>query len=187
MKKLALALSLACLFAPASTRAQNAYISNARANTVSVINTATNTMVGSPIPVGVGPASFGLFIQPAIIVFRTFSAKLAVSSYQPLFNLISSFTLGSTSDGNHAFEAVTLKIGAFTVTIPPGSFTMTAPGTYTFFGVINGLTVKASIKQTGSTAYTFQASANANLSKTKSPTTVTLTIGNDTGTTTVRF
>src|SRR5262249_10828799 len=50
--KLAFALSLACLFAPASARAQNAYITNALDNTVSVIDTATNTVVGSPIPVG---------------------------------------------------------------------------------------------------------------------------------------
>ena len=64
---------------------------------------------------------------------------------------------------------------------------MTGPGAYSFFGAINGLTVKASIKQTGSKYYTLQASANVNLSKTESPATLTLTIGNDTGTTTVRF
>jgi YVTN family beta-propeller protein len=52
MKKLAVALSLACLLAPASAGAQNAYITNADSGTVSVINTATNTVVGSPITVG---------------------------------------------------------------------------------------------------------------------------------------
>jgi DNA-binding beta-propeller fold protein YncE len=44
MKKLALALTLACLLAPASTRAQNAYITNQRSNTVSVIDTPTNRL-----------------------------------------------------------------------------------------------------------------------------------------------
>jgi YVTN family beta-propeller protein len=52
MKKLAVALSLACLLGPAWARAQNAYITNSGDGTVSVINTATNTVVGSPITVG---------------------------------------------------------------------------------------------------------------------------------------
>jgi hypothetical protein len=153
-----------------------------------VIATATNTVVGSPINVGSSPVAFGVFIQPATSVFSAFTAKLTVSSFQPKFTLASNFTLGSTGNGiNPAFEAVTLKIGTFTVTIPPGSFTPTSPGTYAFTGVISGLTIKASITHTAGKAYTFDATANANLIKTKSPTTVTLTIGNDTGTTTARF
>ena len=62
MKKLAFALSLACLLAPASARAQNAYITNAGDGTVSVINTATNTVVGSPITVGNFP--MGVAVTP---------------------------------------------------------------------------------------------------------------------------
>ena len=54
-----------------------------------------------------------------------------------------------------------------------------SPGTYSFFGVISGLTINAKITNTGGKSYTFDATANANLSKTKSPATVTLTIGND--------
>jgi YVTN family beta-propeller protein len=163
------------------------YVAN-QFGTVSVIATATNTVVGSPIPVGNGATAFGLFIQSAPVVFSAFTAKLTISSFQPKFTLLSNFTLGSTSNGiNPASEAVTLKIGTFTVTVPPGSFTLTSPATYSFFGVISGLTVNATITQTGSKAYTFQATANANLSKTKSPATVTLAIGNDTATTTARF
>ena len=60
IRKLAFALSLACLFAPASAGAQNAYITNSRDNTVSVIDTATNTVVGSPITVGGQP--FGVAV-----------------------------------------------------------------------------------------------------------------------------
>jgi YVTN family beta-propeller protein len=52
MNKLAFALSLACLFAPAWASAQNAYISNGASATVSVIDTTTNMVVGTPIPVG---------------------------------------------------------------------------------------------------------------------------------------
>jgi poly(3-hydroxybutyrate) depolymerase len=127
-------------------------------------------------------------IPMSVIPFSAFTAQLTVSSFRPKFTLNSSFTLGSTSNGIFpATEAVTLKIGIFAVTIPPSSFTLTAPGTYSFLGVISGLTVNATITQTGSKAYTFQATANANLSKTKSPATVTLAIGNDTATTTARF
>jgi hypothetical protein len=53
--------------------------------------------------------------------------------------------------------------------------------------VITGLTINAKITNTGGKSYTFDATANTNLSKMTSPTTVTLTIGNDTGTTAVRF
>jgi YVTN family beta-propeller protein len=61
IKKLAFALSLlACLFAPAAARAQNAYITNSGDGTVSVIDTATNTVVGSPITVGTAP--FGVAV-----------------------------------------------------------------------------------------------------------------------------
>ena len=55
MKNLALALTLACLLAPASTSAQNAYITNLGSNTVAVIDTATNTVVALPISLGLSP------------------------------------------------------------------------------------------------------------------------------------
>ncbi len=42
------------------------YVANEGSNTVSVIDTATNTVIGSPIPVGDQPVAFGLFIQPAL-------------------------------------------------------------------------------------------------------------------------
>src|SRR6266852_4390768 len=61
MKKLALALTLACLLGPASTRAQNAYITNQNSSTVSVIDTATDTVIAT-IPVGLNP--FGVAVSP---------------------------------------------------------------------------------------------------------------------------
>ena len=54
--------ALACLAAPAAAHAQNAYITNSGSDTVSVIDTATNTMVGSPIAVGDAP--FGVAVTP---------------------------------------------------------------------------------------------------------------------------
>ena len=61
MKKLAFALVLVCLLAPAAARAQNAYITNFNDGTVSVINTATNTVVAT-IPVGGHP--YGVAVTP---------------------------------------------------------------------------------------------------------------------------
>jgi len=61
MKKLVLALTLVCLLGPASARAQNAYITNQFSNTVSVIDTATDTVIAT-IPVGLTP--FGVAVSP---------------------------------------------------------------------------------------------------------------------------
>src|SRR4051812_3798445 len=53
---------LVSLVAPAAALAQNAYITNYGSNTVSVIDTLTNALVGSPIPVGSLP--FGVAVTP---------------------------------------------------------------------------------------------------------------------------
>jgi YVTN family beta-propeller protein len=55
-------LALACLVGSAAGFAQNAYITNEGDNTVSVIDTATNTVIGSPIPVGRFPV--GVAVTP---------------------------------------------------------------------------------------------------------------------------
>src|SRR5262249_13188841 len=41
------------------------YVANSGDGTVSVISTGTNTVIGSPIPVGSQPLALGVFIQPA--------------------------------------------------------------------------------------------------------------------------
>ena len=58
------AFALAGFLGSAQSLAQNAYITNLGSNSVSVIDTATNTVTAT-IPVGAGPTSLGLFIQPA--------------------------------------------------------------------------------------------------------------------------
>jgi large repetitive protein len=45
-----------------SARAQNAYITNGDSGSVSVINTATDTVIGSPITVG--KFAFGVAVTP---------------------------------------------------------------------------------------------------------------------------
>jgi hypothetical protein len=132
-----------------------------------------------------------IFFQACVppVPFSAITAKLSISSYQPLFNITINFTLGANSNGiNPLLETVTLQINNFSVAIPPGSFVEGPPGTFTFSGLINGVNVTASIVQTGPESYTFKAKGNPNLSKTKpNPATVTLTIGNDSGTTSVKF
>src|SRR5229473_1136359 len=87
MKKLALALTLACLLGPASTRAQNAYITNQSSSTVSVIDTATDTVIAT-IPVGLTP--FGVAVKPdGSKVYVTHECANAVSVIDTATNTVS--------------------------------------------------------------------------------------------------
>src|SRR5258708_32507651 len=88
MKNLALALTLACVLAPASTLAQNAYITNLGSNTVSVIATATNTVVGLPIPVGLSPLGVAVTPDPSK-VYVTNHGSSTGSVIDPASNSVS--------------------------------------------------------------------------------------------------
>jgi hypothetical protein len=112
--------------------------------------------------------------------------------------------LGSASNGIHPVtEPVTLKVGTFTATIPPGSFKiaddqddqndqeeavgMKRFGPFHFNGVIKGVRLVVGIEPTGAKRYAFHAIAHsANLTGTVNPVMVTLTIGDDSGTTPVK-
>ncbi|MBO0759270.1 MAG: hypothetical protein J2P54_25805 [Bradyrhizobiaceae bacterium] len=89
------------MLAPASSRAQNAYVANDFSNTVSVVDTATNT-VAATIPVGRGPV--GVTVSPdgsKAYVTNHFSNTLSVidtattlcrrlgASHPPGFRLLS--------------------------------------------------------------------------------------------------
>jgi YVTN family beta-propeller protein len=166
------------------------YVANHGSNTVSVIATATNTVVGSPIAVGKQPAAFGLFIQP-FIAFSAFVPNLTVYPVQSEFSIKASFTLGTASNAiNPPTEPVMLKIGSFTITIPPGSFVNVpgVPGYFTFVGVINGVSLNVLIRQTSGNNYILGVIAkNVSLTIPNPPNTVpvTLTIDGDSGTTSV--
>jgi YVTN family beta-propeller protein len=167
---------------------KHVYVGNKNSSSVSVIDTATNTVVAT-VGVGSGPTGVGIVPPSARVPFGAFSAELAIAfGHTPdhdAFALLSSFTLGSTSDGiDPVAEAVTLQIGTFTTTIPPGSFTKSPSGTYTFIGTINGVSLEAFIWPTGSKRFALEAAAlNANLTGTLNPVQVTLQIGEDSGTT----
>jgi FG-GAP repeat len=141
-------------------------------------------IVGGPF-VGIGAA--WVFVQPTTVPFSAFSAQLTVYPNQKEFSINSNFTLGPTSNAiNPPTEPVTLKIGSFTITIPAGSFVNAgAPGYFTFVGVIDGVSLNVLIRLVSGNNYIFGVIAK-NVSLTiANPETVTLTIGDDSGTTSV--
>jgi hypothetical protein len=161
-------------------------------STVSVIAMATNMVIGSPIGGGGAPNFVGI-IPPSLIPFGTFSGKLQItfgsSPNTDSFDLKASFTLGSTSKGiNPPSVPVPLSVGSFKTTIPAGSFKGSGTGPFTFQGTINGvaLQVRIALLNTSTRQYSLQAEgSNANLTGTTNPVSVTLTIGNNSGTTSI--
>ena len=66
--------------------------------------------------------------------------------------------LSSTAPAiNPVTQPVTLQAGTFSITIPAGSFNENGKGIFSFEGVINGVTLRALIKSTGTLRYAFQA------------------------------
>jgi len=172
-------------------------ISSPDTGSVSVIDTATNT-VAATVPVGNSPRGVGIVPPPPGVPFLAFSAQLQIdidrNPNHDAFALESSFALSSTaSKGIHpAIEPVTLQSCTFSVTLPLGSFRKHGDehehedGFFTFRGVIDGARLEALIKRTGTLRYAFFAKAHGtDLTGTKNPVQVTLTIGGDTGTTSI--
>jgi hypothetical protein len=99
---------------------------------------------------------------------------------------------GKTSVFQHR-KGRRLEVGTFSITIPPGSFRERRDGGepedrfFSFEGVINGVRLEALIKRTGTLRYAFEAEArDANLAGTTNPVQVSLTIGGDSGMTSVK-
>jgi hypothetical protein len=126
-----------------------------------------------------------------IIPFAAFTAQVEITlgprTGSDAFQERATFTLGPATNGiNPPTEAVSLQIGTFSTIIPAGSFQAGPHGQFTFDGVINGVTLEVRIAPQGGNSFIFQAEGtNADLSGTTNPVTVTLTIGDDSGTTTV--
>jgi probable HAF family extracellular repeat protein len=123
--------------------------------------------------------------------FLAFSAQLQldvnITPTKGAFALESSFTLSSTAPAiNPLTQAVALQVGPFSATIPAGSFKQSG-GLYTFAGVVNGVNLQALITPTGTLRYAFAAAAeHPNLTGTTNPVPVSLTVGNDSGTKSVK-
>jgi len=97
------------------------------------------------------------------------------------------FTLGAGSNGiNPLTEDVTLEVGAFTATIPAGSFRRHGHGTFKFEGVAGGARLEVKIQARGGNRFEFKAEGKGAQVGTATPVTVRLAIGDDAGSTVAR-
>ncbi len=131
------------------------YVTNSNDGTVSVINTATNTVLGAPIAVGSFPIAFGFFVGPNIIVAQGGPISVANdAALTPLgfgqfvdFNggtvkttgdLVTSRTISLLANGgtidtngfNATFSGDIINSGSLTK-IGAGSLTLSGNNTYT--------------------------------------------------------
>jgi DNA-binding beta-propeller fold protein YncE len=170
-----------------------AYVTNFSGNNVSgyTIDPSTGALTaiaGSPFAAGGEPFSVAIITPPPLIPFASSFAKLEIKAGPPPgFDLNESFTLGTNSNGiNPVTENVTLQIGTFSVTIPAGSFKLNPNRRFAFQGLINGVSMQVQIIPLGNNIFTFMAEGTGvNLTGLTNPVTVVLTIGIDSGTTTV--
>ncbi len=172
---------------------KHVYVTNdaVSGGTVSVIDTATNTVEAATVAVGSAPTGVGIVSPPPGVPFLVFcgpviNIALGSAPNTDAFTLGSSITLSSTAPAiNPLTDTVTLNIGTFAITIPPGSYKKNHLG-YIFTGVINGVTLQSLIKPTGTLRYEFQAKAQgASFTGTTNPAYVTLTVGGGSGATSV--
>jgi YVTN family beta-propeller protein len=161
---------------------------------VSVIDTATNTVVAG-IQTPPGPlvvSAVAAMPLPPGLAFASISAKLEIGlrdkTDRDSFELHSEFTLGQESGGiDPSTEWVTLRVGTFGATIPAGSFKKHDRGQFTFDGEIDGTALQLRIRSTGTLRYAAEAAVHhADLAGIENPVMVTLTIGDDSGTTSVK-
>ncbi len=157
---------------------------------VSVIDTATNSVAAS-VPVGGG--QIAIVPPPPGVPFLSFSAEAAIrfgtTRNRDDFDLHCRFTLrGTESKGfNPQIDPVTVQVGTFTATIPPHAFTKLSHGSFAFAGVIGGVRLHARIRPAGTLLYAVEAlGRGAGLAGSKNPIQVSLTIGNNSGTTSVQ-
>jgi hypothetical protein len=121
------------------------------------------------------------------VPFTGFTAQAALEfgprDRDDSFKLTSAFSLGKDSNGIAPLnEEVSLQVGAFSTTIPAGSFGENGKGRFVFQGVINHVTLEVVIRSLGSGESKFTANAaDVNLTGTGVPLTVKLAIGDDVG------
>jgi hypothetical protein len=163
-----------------------AYVANDLDNNASAYSIAAN---GALTPVPGSPFAAGSFpVLVAITPFVPFASSFAKLVIEPDgFDLKESFTLGANSNGiNPVTEKATLQIGTFSVMIPAGSFKQVFGG-FKFEGAINGVRLGVQIVPLGNNIFTIKAvGSGVDLTSLTNPVTVVLTIGIDTGASTVR-
>ena len=137
--------------------------------------------------VNISSAEFTSILRNPVATFSQFDVRAELGHRE--LGVHGRFALGSGSDGiDPTAEAVTLDVGGYSVAIPPGSFRATRRGAFVFEGKIGGARLKLRIAPTrASGGYRFRASARgATVPAVANPVTIRLTIGNDSGTATIK-
>lgn len=165
------------------------YVTDMNTASVTVVSTATNTVVNSGISVGNSPQS--IVIVNLSMPFAAFTIDNLNISPQG-FHEQGDFTLGANSQGiDLAHQPVTLTIGSFSFTIPGGSFRQVGGNLhFVLNATINGLQVNFNLSGVNgsSTQFTYVVNVQGvDLTGQPDPVTVGLKIGNNTGTTKVEF
>jgi len=134
----------------------------------------------------------GLFAAESHQPFAAFNAKVEIDIEDGEIDIMATFTLSAGSDGvNLPAKTVSLQVkggtGAYSVTIPAGSFKKDKSGEFKFQGTINRVKLEASIRPLRDGAFEFEAETEGgNLKGFANPVTVSLAIGDDGGSKTVR-
>mgnify|MGYP003460702770 FL=1 len=117
------------------------------------------------------------------------TVKSNTMAIDDLFTVNFSFAPGTGI--NPLTEAVSLRVGSFSATIPAGSFQFkpakrNQPAQYAYTGTINGVSLTVKISLLGGNSFEFRAAGNgANLAGTVNPVTLAVMLGNDQGQATV--
>jgi hypothetical protein len=141
-------------------------------------------------PQGAG-CDAGAYELVQTVSFSTFTAHLAIATGKvPGFVLTSLFTLGSGAPALQLqTQTLTLQIANYTLTLPAGSLrplwnAPNAPLSYT--GTINGAHLVIGLISLGDNSWSFDAAGTPVTISATDPVPVTLTIGQNTGTTSVQ-
>lgn len=129
----------------------------------------------------------------APLPFAAFSAKIDIDLDARAFDIKSTFSLDEDRKGiSPLTEAVTINVGAFSITIPAGSFKLDSHGKsnrgkFVFAGVVNRVAIEASLTPRGENAYSFELEGvGAHMLPNSNPVAVSLIIGDDLGSATVK-
>jgi YVTN family beta-propeller protein len=160
---------------------------------VLAFRTATNTVSAAIAGVGDSQGGVAIIPPPPGLPFSAFTATglgivHGTTPKMGAFNYYAYFTLGAASNGIHPdVEPVALELGAFSTTIPAGSFVKQADGSFGYLKWINGVLFNAYIRPQGSSRYLIHLSETGlNLPKITNPVQVRQIIGDDSGTVAVK-
>lgn len=118
--------------------------------------------------------------------FSAFSAKVDITLARSSFEVNNNFTLGAGGSIDPLTQKVTFKLGAFSTTIPAGSFMQGPHGQFLFSGFIDGVAIEVNLTPLGGGSYAFRIEGvGASNLPTSNPVRVSLTIGGNTGSTSV--